>query len=85
MRAPGGAGGGVCVREKKLSSNTANFFPSLLILITLMIEAIRSSETSVLTRDIQRNIPQYDIFHITRFSACADNCNGEALCIALTL
>jgi hypothetical protein len=37
---------------------TANVIPSSPILVTLKIEAIRSSETSVLTRATQRNIPE---------------------------
>jgi hypothetical protein len=36
----------------------ANAFPSSLIFVTLMMEALRSSETSVLTRAIQCNIPE---------------------------
>jgi hypothetical protein len=36
---------------------TANV-PSSLIRVTLIMEAIRSSETSVLTRATQRNIPE---------------------------
>jgi hypothetical protein len=36
---------------------TDNDFPSSPILVTLMIEALRSSETSVLTRATRRNIP----------------------------
>jgi hypothetical protein len=42
---------------------TAKVVPSSPILVTLMIEAIHSSETSVLTRAAQRNIPDDDIFH----------------------
>jgi hypothetical protein len=37
---------------------TANVFPSSPILITLMMEALSSSETSVLTRAKRRNIPK---------------------------
>jgi hypothetical protein len=36
---------------------TANVVPSSLILVTLIIEALSSSETSVLARATRRNIP----------------------------
>jgi hypothetical protein len=42
---------------------TANFAPSLPILVTLMMKAIRSSETSVLRRATQRHIPEDNILH----------------------
>jgi hypothetical protein len=45
---------------------TANIVPSLLILSTLMMEAICSSETSVPTRAICHNIPEDSIPHSHR-------------------
>jgi hypothetical protein len=37
--------------------------PSSQILVTLMMEALRSSETLVLTIATQRNIPEEDVHH----------------------
>jgi uncharacterized protein YggT (Ycf19 family) len=44
-----------CMRRLLVTANVVYISP---ILITLMIETLRSSETSVVTRAIQRNIPE---------------------------
>jgi hypothetical protein len=46
---------------------TASVVISSSILVTMMMEAIRSSETSVLTRATGRNIPEDVILHVSTY------------------
>jgi hypothetical protein len=54
------------VAHRQFGAVAANVLPTSLILFTLMMEATRSSETSVLTRATQHHVSENGILHSYR-------------------
>jgi hypothetical protein len=62
------------LRSLSLLLVTANVVPSSPILVTLLMGALSSSETSVLTRATRRNNPEEGILHNQKLLVRADMC-----------
>jgi hypothetical protein len=68
----------LCTSSQRASVSSYGHVPSSPILVTLMMEALSSSETSVLTRATRHNIPENAILH----SHCHENKSFTLLFIA---
>jgi hypothetical protein len=62
----------LCISSQRASVASYGYVPSSQILVTLMMEALSSSETSDLTKVTMRNIPEDAILHSHHF-VCVTN------------
>jgi hypothetical protein len=56
----------LCISSQRASVDSYGYVPSSSISVTMMMEAVSSSETSVLTRATRRNISEDSVLHSHR-------------------